>query len=65
MMGIPFFLRTPYTPRWCMEVVSAHPLGTVLEGLEAFCRRWGSRLQITDYRNRTLAKRELSPLPER
>ncbi len=36
MMGIPFFLlRTPYTPRWCMEVVSAHPLGTVLEGLEA------------------------------
>jgi hypothetical protein len=35
MMGIPFFLlRTPYTPRWCMEVVSGHPLGRVLQGLD-------------------------------
>jgi phosphoglycolate phosphatase-like HAD superfamily hydrolase len=36
MMGIPFFLLcTPYTPAWCTETVSAHPLGQVLENLEA------------------------------
>ncbi|MHB1317602.1 MAG: hypothetical protein ACYCYF_03180 [Anaerolineae bacterium] len=35
MMGIPFYLlRTPYTPRWCMDVVSEHLLGTVLERLQ-------------------------------
>ena len=34
MMGIPFFLlRTPYTPAWCAQVVDAHPLGHVLDGL--------------------------------
>ena len=34
MMGIPFFLlRTPYTPDWCVEVLSAHPLGHLLEDL--------------------------------
>jgi hypothetical protein len=34
MMSIPFFLlRTAYTPDWCAEVVSAHPLGTVLNDL--------------------------------
>jgi hypothetical protein len=36
MMGIPFFLlRTSYTPTWCAETVDAHPLGQVLENLEA------------------------------
>jgi len=35
MMGIPFFLlRTSYTPTWCADVVSAHPLGTVLGSLD-------------------------------
>ncbi|MBN1402190.1 MAG: hypothetical protein JXA74_15220 [Anaerolineae bacterium] len=34
MMGIPFFLlRTPYTPAWCANVVTAHPLGVVLNHL--------------------------------
>lgn len=34
MMGIPFFLlRTAYTPDWCTQVVSAHPLGVVLDEL--------------------------------
>lgn len=34
MMGIPFFLvHTPYTPDWCARVVSAHPLGRVLDDL--------------------------------
>lgn len=34
IMGIPFFLlHTGYTPRWCVEVVAAHPLGTVLDDL--------------------------------
>ncbi len=36
MMGIPFFLlRTCYTPAWCAQAVAAHPLGHVLEALEA------------------------------
>jgi hypothetical protein len=36
VMGIPFFLlRTPYTPAWCAQAVDAHPLGQVLEDLEA------------------------------
>jgi hypothetical protein len=31
MMGIPFLLlRTPYTPRWALEAVRAHPHGHVL-----------------------------------
>jgi hypothetical protein len=35
MMSIPFFLlRTAYTPDWCAQVVSAHPLGTVLNDLK-------------------------------
>jgi hypothetical protein len=35
MMGIPFtLLRTSYTPDWCVQAVEAHPLGSVLEGLE-------------------------------
>jgi hypothetical protein len=34
MMGLPFFLvHTPYTPDWCARVVSAHPLGRVLDDL--------------------------------
>jgi phosphoglycolate phosphatase-like HAD superfamily hydrolase len=34
MMGIPFLLlRTPYTPTWCADVVTVHPLGTVLNHL--------------------------------
>lgn len=34
MMDIPFFLlRTAYTPDWCTQVVSAHPLGVVLDEL--------------------------------
>ena len=34
LMGIPFFLlRTPYTPDWCAQAVSAHPLGRVLGDL--------------------------------
>ncbi len=34
LMDIPFFLlRTPYTPDWCAQAVSAHPLGHVLEDL--------------------------------
>ena len=34
MMGLRFFLlRTPYTPPWCREVVSAHPRGRVLGSL--------------------------------
>lgn len=34
MMGIPFFLlRTAYTPDWCVQAVSSHPLGRVLENL--------------------------------
>lgn len=34
VMGIPFvLLRTPYTPRWCLDFVAAHPLGHVLDGL--------------------------------
>jgi hypothetical protein len=34
MMGFPFFLLyTGYTPRWCVEVVTAHPLGIVLNDL--------------------------------
>jgi hypothetical protein len=32
VMGIPFFLiHTVYTPRWCAQVVAAHPLGFVLD----------------------------------
>jgi hypothetical protein len=34
MMGIPFFLlRTPYTPDWCIDAVTSHPLGWILEDL--------------------------------
>jgi hypothetical protein len=34
MMGIPFFLLcTAYTPDWCAQVVSAHPLGCILDDL--------------------------------
>lgn len=34
IMGIPFFLlRTPYTPDWCVQAVSSHPLGRALEQL--------------------------------
>jgi hypothetical protein len=34
MMNIPFFLmRTSYTPAWCVEAVTAHPLGRVLDDL--------------------------------
>ena len=34
LMGIPFLLlRTSYTPRWCVDVVRAHPLGHVLGDL--------------------------------
>ncbi|MFC2015840.1 hypothetical protein ACFLUM_02790 [Chloroflexota bacterium] len=34
VMGIPFFLlRTPYTPDWCIQAVTSHPLGQVLEDL--------------------------------
>jgi len=34
LMGIPFFLlRTSYTPDWCAQVVSDHPLGRVLGDL--------------------------------
>jgi hypothetical protein len=34
MMGLPFFLvHTHYTPDWCARVVSAHPLGRVLDDL--------------------------------
>ncbi|MCL7452594.1 MAG: haloacid dehalogenase-like hydrolase [Anaerolineae bacterium] len=34
LMRSPFFLlRTPYTPRWCLQVVEAHPLGQVLGSL--------------------------------
>jgi hypothetical protein len=34
LMGSPFFLlRTPYTPRWCIQAVEEHPLGQVLESL--------------------------------
>ena len=34
MMGIPFFLlRTSYTPEWCLQVVTEHPLGQVLSDL--------------------------------
>jgi hypothetical protein len=34
LMGIPFFLlRTVYTPGWCLEAVSAHPSGQVLDDL--------------------------------
>lgn len=33
-MGIPFVLTlAPYTPRWCIEAVEAHPLGHVLPDL--------------------------------
>ncbi len=32
LMGIPFFLiHTAYTPDWCVQTVSAHPLGFVLD----------------------------------
>lgn len=34
IMGIPFFLlRTSYTPCWCIEAVTAHPFGHVLNDL--------------------------------
>jgi hypothetical protein len=34
MMGIPFLLlQTAYTPKWCAQVVDAHPLGQVLGNL--------------------------------
>jgi hypothetical protein len=34
MMGIPFYLlQTAYTPAWCAQGVSAHPLGKVLDDL--------------------------------
>ena len=34
LMGIPFLLlRNSYTPTWCLQAVSAHPLGQVLDDL--------------------------------
>jgi hypothetical protein len=34
VMGIPYFLiRTTYTPTWCIEAVTKHPLGRVLDDL--------------------------------
>ncbi len=34
MMNIPFFLvRTPYTPAWCVQAVTDHPQGRILDDL--------------------------------
>ena len=34
VMGIPFvLLRTPYTPAWCLDFVTTHPYGHVLDDL--------------------------------